>query len=106
MGIDSPFGWWGGSVGGIVLFELLDSYITQKLVDVGRKKDGSGDLHWLGLPVGWAVVGFVGAMVETLGGLLRLVVNKILSKVQKSFWSCTHVNCCQITHYISIYIFY
>ena len=41
MGIDSPFGWRGGSGGGIVLFELLDGYITQKFVDVGRKKDGA-----------------------------------------------------------------
>ena len=41
MGIDSPFGWRGGSGGGIVLFELLDGHITQKFVDVGRKKDGS-----------------------------------------------------------------
>ena len=41
MGIDSPFGWRGESGGGIVLFELLDGPVTQKLVDVGRKKDGS-----------------------------------------------------------------
>ena len=41
MGIDSPFGWRGGSGGGIVLFELLDGHITQKFVDVERKKDGS-----------------------------------------------------------------
>ena len=41
MGIDSPFGWRGGSGGGIVLFELLDGHLTQKFVDVGRKKDGS-----------------------------------------------------------------
>ena len=41
MAIDSPFGWRGGSGGGIVLFELLDGYITQKFVDVGRKKDGA-----------------------------------------------------------------
>ena len=41
MRIDSPFGWRGGSGGGIVLFELLDGHITQKFVDVGRKKDGS-----------------------------------------------------------------
>ena len=40
-GIDSPFGWRGGSGGGIVLFELLDGHITQKFVDVGRKVDGS-----------------------------------------------------------------
>ena len=41
MGIDSPFGCRGGSGGCIVLFELLDGHITQKFVDVGRKKDGS-----------------------------------------------------------------
>ena len=43
MGIDSPFGWRGGSGGGIsiVLFELLDGHITQEFVDVGRKEDGS-----------------------------------------------------------------
>ena len=41
MGIDSPFGWRGGSGGGIVLFELLDGHITQKFVDVGRKVDGA-----------------------------------------------------------------
>ena len=41
MGIGSPFAWRGGSGGGIVLFELLDGHITQKVVDVGRKKDGS-----------------------------------------------------------------
>ena len=41
MGIDSPFGWRGGSGGGIVLFELLDGHIAQKFVDVGRKVDGS-----------------------------------------------------------------
>ena len=41
MGIDSPFGWRGGSGGGIVLFELLDGHITQEFVDVVRKKDGA-----------------------------------------------------------------
>ena len=41
MGIDSPFGWKGGSGGGIVLFELLDGHITQAFVDVGRKEDGA-----------------------------------------------------------------
>ena len=41
MGIDSPFGWRGGSGGGIVLFELLDGHITQEFVDVGRKEDGA-----------------------------------------------------------------
>ena len=31
--------------------------------------------------------------------------NRILSKVQKSFWSCTHVNSCQkFTLYINLYI--
>ena len=62
MAIDSPFGWRGGSGGGIVLFELLDGHITQKFVDVGKKP---GDLQGVGLPVGWAVVGFLGVMVET-----------------------------------------
>ena len=41
MGIDSPFGWRGGSGSGIVLFELLDGHITQEFVDVGRKEDGA-----------------------------------------------------------------
>ena len=41
MGIDSPFGWKGGSGGGIVLFELLDGHIAQEFVDVGRKEDGT-----------------------------------------------------------------
>ena len=41
MGINSPFGWRGGSGGGIVLFELLDGDITQKFVNVGRKKNGA-----------------------------------------------------------------
>ena len=40
MGIGSPFGRRWGSSGGIVLFELLDGHITQKVVDVGRKVDG------------------------------------------------------------------
>ena len=35
---------------------------------------GPGDLLGVGLPVGGAVVGFLGVMVEPLGGLLRLVV--------------------------------
>ena len=71
MGTDSPFGWRGGSGGGIVLFELLDGHITQQLVYVGRKVDGS---RRLGLPGGGALIGLLGVRVETLGGLLRLVV--------------------------------
>ena len=72
MGIDSPLWWRGGSGGGIVLFELLDGHITQKFVDVGRKKDGArrpsggGSARWRGR--GRLL------MVETEGGLLRLVV--------------------------------
>ena len=32
-------------------------------------------------------------------------INRILSKVQKSFWSCTHVNSCQkYTLYINLHI--
>ena len=31
--------------------------------------------------------------------------NRILSKVQKSFWSCTHVNSCQkYTIYVNLHI--
>ena len=31
--------------------------------------------------------------------------NRIISKVQKSFWSCTHVNSCQkYTLYINLHI--
>ena len=41
MGIDSPFGWRGGSGGSIVLFKLLDGHITLEFVDVGRKEDGA-----------------------------------------------------------------
>ena len=74
MGIDSRFGWRGRSGGGIVLFELLDSCITQKFVDVGRKKDGARRPSGGGSASGRAVVGFLGVMVETLGALLRLVV--------------------------------
>ena len=33
------------------------------------------------------------------------IINRILSKVQKSFWSCTHVNSCQkYTLYINVHI--
>ena len=36
---------------------------------------------------------------------VELVDNRILSKVQKSFWSCTHVNSCQNnTLYINLHI--
>ena len=32
-------------------------------------------------------------------------INRILSKVQKSFWSCTHVNSCQkYAFYINLHI--
>ena len=70
-GIDSPFGWRGGC---IVLFELLDGHITQKFVDVGRKKDGSRRPSGGGSASGRGSGRFPGVMVETLGGLLRLVV--------------------------------
>ena len=75
MGINSPLGGRGGSGGGIVLFELLDGHITQKFVNVGRKKDGARRPPGsLGLPGEGEEVSFLGVMVETLGGLLRLVV--------------------------------
>ena len=33
------------------------------------------------------------------------LINRILSKVQKSFWSCTHVNSCQkYTLYINLHV--
>ena len=41
MGIDSPFGWRGGSGVDIVPFEVFDGHITQKFVDVGREVDGA-----------------------------------------------------------------
>ena len=74
MGNDSPIGWRGGSGGGIVLFELLDGRITQKFVDVGRKKDGSRRPSGVGSASGRGTVGYLGVMVETLGGILRSVV--------------------------------
>ena len=74
MSINSPSGGRGGSGGGFVLFELLDGHITQEFVYVGRKKDGARRPSGVGLPVGGEEVGFLGVMVETLGGLLRLVV--------------------------------
>ena len=46
--IHSAFGLWGGSGGGIVLFELLDGHIPQEFVDVGRKKDGARRLSGVG----------------------------------------------------------
>ena len=78
-GIDSPFGQRGGSGGGIVLFELLDGHITQEFVDVGRKEDGDRRPCGVGSARGGgggggAAVGLLGVGVETLGGLLMLVV--------------------------------
>ena len=75
MGINSPFGGRGGSGGGIVLFELLDGHITQKFVNVAKKKDGARRPPGSGSTRrGGEEGGFLGVMVETLGGLLRLVV--------------------------------
>ena len=74
MGIDNPFGWRCGSGSGMVLFELLDGHITQKFVDVGREVDGARRLSGGGLPEGGELRGFLGVSVETVGGLLRLVV--------------------------------
>ena len=48
--IDSPFGWRCGSSHGIVLFELLNSHITQKFVDVSRKVDGPRRPSGVGSP--------------------------------------------------------
>ena len=39
------------------------------------------------------------------GGFFLVFLNRILLKVQKSFWSCTHVNSCQkYTLYINLHI--
>ena len=74
MGIDSPFGWRCGSGGGIVIFELLDGHITQKFVYVGRKADGSRRPSGVGSSRRRCIDRFPRVRVETLGGLLRLVV--------------------------------
>ena len=74
MGIDRTFGWRCGSGGSIVLLELLDGHITQKFVDVGRKVDGARRVSGGGLPEGGELRGFLQVRVETVGGLLRLVV--------------------------------
>ena len=74
MGIDSPFLWRCGSGGGIVLFELLDGLITQKFVDGGSEVAGARRLSGGGLPEGGELRGILGVRVETVGGLLRLVV--------------------------------
>ena len=75
MDIDGPFGWRGGSGGGIVLFELLDGHITQKFVDVDRKEvDGSRRPSGVGSSRRRCSDRYLGVRVETLGGLLMLVV--------------------------------
>ena len=39
------------------------------------------------------------------GPMILTMTNRILSKVQKSFWSCTHVNSCQkYALYINLHI--
>ena len=74
MGIEIVFEWRGGSGGCIVLFELLDGHITQNFVDVGRKKDGSRRPSGGRSASRRCSGSFLRVMVETKGGLLRLVV--------------------------------
>ena len=74
MGIESLFEWRGGSGGCIVLFALLDGHITQNFVDVGRKKDGSRRPSGGRSASRRCSGSFLRVMVETKGGLLRLVV--------------------------------
>ena len=47
---------------------------------------GQGDLLWVGLPGGGALIGFLGVRVETVGGLLRLVSMDLVE------FLCSHVN--------------
>ena len=74
MSINSPS---GGGVDLVVALCFLSSLMATSLKSLymlaGRKM-GPGDLLGVGLPVGGEAVGFLGVMVETLGGLLRLVV--------------------------------
>ena len=43
--------------------------------------------------------------IDMKGDIVKCPCNRILSKVQKSFWSCTHVNSCQkYTLYINLHI--
>ena len=55
------------------LSSLMATSLKSLYMLAGRKM-GPGDLLGVGLPGGWEEVGFLGVMVETLGGLLRLVV--------------------------------
>ena len=67
----------GGGVDLVVALCFLSSLMATSLKSLymlaGRKM-GPGDLLGMGLQVGGEEVGFLGVMVETLGGLLRLVV--------------------------------
>ena len=74
MGINSPFGGRVGSGGGIVLLSSMMATSLKSLYMLAGQRMGPGDLLGAGLPGGREEVGFLGVMVETLGGLLRLVV--------------------------------
>ena len=67
----------GGGLDLVVALCFLSSLMATSLKSLymlaGRKM-GPGDLLGVGLPGGGEEVGFLGVMVETLGGLLRLVV--------------------------------
>ena len=69
MGINSPF---GGGLDLVVALCFLSSLMATSLKSLymlaGRKM-GPGDLLGVGLPGGGEEVGFLGVMVETLGGL-------------------------------------
>ena len=46
-----------------------------------------------------------GTMNNSQAGWCWSLINRILYKVQKSFWSCTHVNSCQnYALYINLHI--
>ena len=67
----------GGELDLVVALCFLSSLMATSLKSLSMlagRKMGPGDLLGVGLPGGGGEVGFRGVMVETLGGLLRLVV--------------------------------
>ena len=86
MGIDSPFGRRGGSGGCIVIFELLDGHVTQKFIDVGRKKDVSGRLSGGGSASGRGS----GRFLRGNGGDIRRPIEVGSMDLVELF--CWHVN--------------
>ena len=74
MGINSPLGGWLDLVLALCFLSSLMATSLKILYMLAGRKMGPGDLLGVGLSGGVEEVGFLGVMVETLGGLLRLVV--------------------------------